>query len=360
MAILGRRQRSDLLRVLRLLAPGTILRDGLDNVLRARTGGLIVLADPEQLEGMLGGGIPLDVDITPAILYELGKMDGAIVLDGNGRRARYANVQLLPDPVIPSKETGIRHRTAERVARQTGALVIAISQRRDVITVYQGELRYQLQDLVVILAKANQALQTLDKYSHVLDESLNSLAALEFEDLVTLQDVTRVLRRTEMVLQLGQLIETYIAELGSEGRLIAMQRRELVGGADREGLSVVRDYLHIESTHLAEEVYDTIHELAASDSLTPGHIAQALGYESTTNLLEMFVSPRGYRVLSRVPRLPNTVVDNIVRRFGSLQRILSADAAELDEVEGVGEIRARAVIEGLQRYQQQVFLDRRV
>lgn len=354
--------RADLRRVrelLKLVAPGTPLREGLEHILHARTGALIVLGDGPEVLAMINGGFALDVEFSPGLLYELAKMDGAIVLDAAARRIRYANVQLVPDPAIPSAETGIRHRTAERVARQAGVTVIAISRRRDVITVYRRDVKYPLQDLVVVMARANQALQTLEKYAGVLAESLNNLTVLEFEDLVTLHDVATVLRRVELVLRLGEEIELYAAELGTEGRLIALQRDELVDDAEKQGRLLVADYAHPRLAGDPDGVYRQLHEALAEEDPGPAEVARLLGYGGP-NALEAPVAPRGYRILHKIPRLPHAVVANLVQRFGSLQRILGASPDELDEVEGVGEARARAIREGLQRIQEQAFFGRRV
>lgn len=355
----GRAEIRRLREILKPLAPGTPLREGLEHILHARTGALIVVGDGPEVLGMINGGVPLDVEFSPGLLYELAKMDGAIILDASLRRILYANVQLMPDPSIPSGETGIRHRTAERVARQAGVLVIAISRRRDVITVYRKDVKYELQDLVVVLAKANQALQTLEKYAIVLRESLNNLTVLEFEDLVTLHDVVTVLRRVEMVRRLGEEIELYVTELGTEGRLIAMQRDELVDDAEEQGRLIVADYVHPKLDRHPHAVYEELHEALAEGDLSPADVARLLGHVGP-NPLELTVAPRGYRILHKIPRLPQAVIANLVARFGTLQRVLGASPDELDEVEGVGEARARAIREGLQRIQEQAFFGRRV
>src|SRR5690554_914458 len=150
--------------VLKLVAPGTALREGLENVLRAKTGALIVLGETPEMLAILDGGFRMDSEFSPANLYELAKMDGAIILSRDARKILHVNTMLLPDATIPSTETGIRHRTAERVAKSTGLLTISISQRRNIITLYKGNVKYPLKDISVILSKANQALQTLDKY----------------------------------------------------------------------------------------------------------------------------------------------------------------------------------------------------
>lgn len=347
------------LKTLRILAPGTPLREGLENVLRARTGGLIVLGDTPEVMKLCEGGFRIDTDATPANLYELSKMDGAIILTSDARKIVYVNVQLVPDPTVPSFETGIRHRTAERVARQTGELVIAISQRRNIISLYRGPIKYILRDISVILNKANQAIQTLEKYKAVLDRASVSLSALEFEDLVTLFDVCGVLQRAEMVGRIIKEIERYISELGSEGRLISMQLDELRTNVDEEGLAIVRDYLVPSDGLTPEQTRARLTALSNDDLLDLQVVAQQLGYGANANL-DLSVSPRGVRILQRIPRLPSAVVDNLVDHFGALQRILAATIDQLDDVEGIGEVRARAIKDGLRRLRDQMLLDRHV
>ncbi|MFM1654430.1 DNA integrity scanning diadenylate cyclase DisA [Brevibacillus sp. B_LB10_24] len=345
--------------VLRLVAPGSPLREGLENVLRAKTGALIVIGFGQEMKNMIDGGFSINCEFTPAHLYELAKMDGAIILSEDVRRILYANTQLLPSQQIPSMETGTRHRTAERVAKQTNHLVIAISQRRNIITLYRGNFRYALKDIGVILTKANQAVQTLEKYKSVLDQSLTNLGALEFEELVTLSEVVAVMQRIEMVLRVKEEIIKYINELGVEGRLISMQLVELVANIEEEAYLLIRDYsrdLQVDGYRvLAEMKKMPSEELRDSTSLI-----QLLGYSANTNPLEELVSPRGYRILSKIPRLPSGIVVNLVDHFHNLPRIMMATIEELDEADGVGEVRARAIKDGLKRIQEQVFIDRHI
>lgn len=344
--------------ILKLVAPGKPLREGLENVLRAKTGALIVLGYNHNIMNIIDGGFSINADFTPAHLYELAKMDGAIILSADGKKILFANTQLIPDTSIPSSETGIRHRTAERVAKQTGQLVVSISQRRNVITLYQGDLRYTLRDISVILTKANQALQTLEKYKAVLDQALTNLGALEFEEMVTLQEVVMVIQRIGMVLRIKAEINTYINELGSEGRLISMQLEELVSNLEEETLLLLKDYCR-EKTD-PEQVLTEIKQLAQEELLLPNAIVRLLGYTGSVNVQEETVSPRGYRLLSKIPRLPVTIVNNIVEKFHDLPKTISASIEDLDEVDGVGEIRARAIKEGLTRLQEQMYIDRHI
>src|SRR5690349_19479226 len=158
------RRDPQLLSALERIAPGTELRQAIDDVIRSHEGALIVIGDPDALSFLYSGGMQLDLPFTPQLLYELSKMDGAIVVDSKVSKLAYANVQLMPDPTIPSNETGTRHRTAERVAKQTGALVISISQQRSTISVFRGSERYQLDAVTDVLAKTNQAIATLGTY----------------------------------------------------------------------------------------------------------------------------------------------------------------------------------------------------
>jgi diadenylate cyclase len=347
------------MKALEMIAPGTALREGIESILHARTGGLIVIGEPEDLSFLNSGGIKLEIDYTPAFLYQVAKMDGAIILNANATKIAMANVQLMPDPTILSHETGTRHRTAERVSKQTDALVIAVSQRREVVSLYVDGVKYILADIPVMLAKANQALATLDKYRTRLDQVSMRLTALEFEGGATLHDVLTVLQRSELVTRMAVEIERYIVELGSEGRLIEMQLEETMVGAAAEKAALVRDYLSGYSDETAfAGALEEIGRLAHQDLLDFGRLAELLSYDRKLNTLDYPVSPRGYRVLGRIPRLPKLVVSQIVGEFGGLDELLAATDSELEAVEGVGEIRAKDIREGLRRLQEINLVDR--
>ena len=344
--------------ILQLVAPGTQFREGLENVLRAKTGALIVVGYSPEVMQIVDGGFSIDCEYSPSNLYELAKMDGAIILSEDMKRILYANTQLVPEPTIPSKETGIRHRTAERVAKQTGKLVISISQRRNIITLYQGNLRYTLKDMGVILTKANQAIQTLEKYKAVLDQAFTNLGASEFEELVTLHEVSNVMQRAEMVLRVKAEIQRYINELGTEGRLISMQLEELVGDTDFEAMLLVKDYCKECTDEKVKEIMAGLKRLSSEELLEPQNLIRLLGYPYSSSMMDEPIAPRGYRLLHKVPRLPSVIIQNLVDRFGRLPHILMATIEELDEVDGIGEVRARAIKDGLKRIQEQLFIDR--
>ncbi|MEA4883556.1 MAG: DNA integrity scanning diadenylate cyclase DisA [Clostridia bacterium] len=339
-------------RIFHVVAPGTALNEGLENILRARTGGLIVVGDTPEMMQAVRGGFRLDAEFTPAALYELAKMDGAIILSPNADRIMYANVTLATDPDIPSRETGLRHSTAERIAKMTGQLVIAISQRRSVITVYAGHTRYVLRDIGVVLAKANQALQTMANYRDSLSKALAGLTALEFVEEVTIIDVVRVLQRYELMRRVADEVSDYIAELGLEGRLVRIQADEIVAGTLEEVLFVAMDYIPEGGQAEAERLLHTVADWSFDEVLDLSLLSRALTRNPSISL-ESGASPRGYRALSKIARLPVSVVQNVVQGFGSLKVIRAASVEELDEVDGIGEVRARAVREGLARLRDQ-------
>ena len=342
------------------IAPGTALRDGLERILRGRTGALIVLGNDRTVDSVSTGGFTLDVPFTATGLRELAKMDGAIILDRDASRILRAAVHLMPDPAIYSEETGTRHRTADRLARQTGLPVISVSQSMQIIAVYVDETRYVLEDSGQILSRANQALATLERYKLRLDEVSSTLSALEIEDLVTVRDVAVVAQRLEMVTRIAREIEDYVVELGSDGRLLSLQLEELVTGVDIERELVVRDYLPTgRRTRSAPEVLEEIEALSPTDLVDVAAVARAVGL-GTSEHLDAAVSPRGYRLLAKVPRLPAAVVERLVEHFGSLQKLLSASIDDLQLVDGVGELRARSVREGLSRLAESSILERYV
>ena len=357
-AELEARQEPRLVRALEMVAPGTAVREGLDNIVQARTGALICIGESEELSFLLSGGVKLDVDYTPQILYQLAKMDGAIILSANATKVLWANVQLMPDPTILSLETGTRHRTAERTSKQTDALVIAISQDRGVVSLYLDGAKYILEDIPVVLAKANQALATLDKYRSRLDQVSTRLTALEFEGGVTLHDVLTVLQRSELVTRMAVEIERYIVELGAEGRLIEMQLEETMVGVAADKAALARDYVVDPSEEAFAQVLDTLARLPHQDLLDFGRLAELLGYDRKLNTLDHPVSPRGHRILGRIPRLPRLVVHTIVDEFSGLDEIIAATDGELESVEGVGDMRAKDIREGLRRLQEINLVDR--
>ncbi|MDX6470863.1 MAG: diadenylate cyclase [Gaiellaceae bacterium] len=340
------------------VAPGTSLRQAIDDVIRSREGALIVVGDPQELSFLYSGGIRLDTPFRPQLLYELAKMDGAIIVDEGVKRLAWANVQLMPDPTIPSEETGTRHRTAERVAKQTGALVVTVSQRREVVSIFVGPLRYQLDPVADVLGKTNQALGTLDTYRQRLEQVLLRLTALEFQNAVTLDDVLVVLQRAAMTTRIAGRIRRDCIELGVEGRLILMQLEELVGKVPADRDAIVRDY------HATGGEAEVAVALAGLDAMRYRDLrefellAELLGYDRGVEPLDRSVAPRGFRVLSHIPRLSEAVVRRVVDHLGTLDSVARASQRDLEAVDGVGAVRAREIREGLRRLQEHNLVDR--
>jgi diadenylate cyclase len=344
-------------------APGTALRDGLERIVRGNTGGLIVLGMDKTVESLCTGGFVLDVEFTATRLRELCKLDGALILDKDITKILRAGVQLVPDSTIPTEETGTRHRTADRVSKQVGFPVISVSQSMRVIALYVDGQRRVLEDSATILSRANQALATLERYKLRLDEVAGTLSALEIEDLVTVRDVTAVAQRLEMVRRIATEIAEYVVELGTDGRLLALQLDELISGVDPERELVARDYvpeLTGRRPRTVTEVLTDLDSLPQSGLIELTTVARALGYTGSPESLDAAVSPRGFRLLAKVPRLPNSVIERLVDHFGSLQKLLAASVDDLQAVDGVGEARARSIREGLSRLAESSILERYV
>jgi diadenylate cyclase len=340
------------------VAPGTGLRDGLERILRAHTGALIVLGESATVEQVSSSGFRIDEDFTPQRLSELAKMDGAMVVSSDASKIVRANVHLVPDPSIPTMESGTRHRTAERVARQTGFPVVAVSQSMHIVTLYVDSVKWVLEEVPAVLTRANQALQTLERYKQRMNEVASNLLAMEVEDLATLRDVITVAQRIEMVLRIANEVEALVLELGSEGRLMRMQLEELMGGVDNERRMLVRDHIAQRRARSLENVLNELSGLSPEDLLDQTAIARVLGYPTTTEALDAASSPRGYRIMSKIPPLPASVVDRVVAAFGRLPKVMAASIDDLLAIEGVGAARASLVKDGLIRLAESSILDR--
>jgi len=343
---------------LTMVAPGQPLREGLDRILQANMGGLIVVGDGPEVLAICSGGFLLDAEFSPQRLSELAKMDGAIILAPDASRIARANVHLVPNPNVPTSETGTRHRTAERVARSIAVPVISVSEDLSVIAVYYGPIKHPLELTARLLNRANQALQTLERYKNRLDAVAGTLTALEVENLVTVRDVVTVLQRTEMVRRIAEEIERYIIEAGSDGRLVRLQLEELMGGVEDDRRLVIQDYSHTGEKWNLSEAMEALSQLTTEEILDLRAVTSVLHLPSGGAELDFPLQPKGYRLLHRIPRMPEAVIEAIVARFGTLDKILDADVKDLDEVEGVGASRARAIKENLLRVAEGTGFDR--
>ncbi|HVL98093.1 MAG TPA: DNA integrity scanning diadenylate cyclase DisA [Egibacteraceae bacterium] len=346
-----------MLAVLQKVAPGTALREGIDRIIRAGKGAIIVLGNTAQVDALVSGGFRMDTKFTAQRLSEIAKMDGAIVLDEDVERIIYANVHLVPDPSIPTAETGTRHRTAERVARQTSKPVISVSESMRTVTLYIDSAKQSLEEISSILFRANQALATLERYRTRLDEVSSALSALEIENVVSLRDALTVVQRAEMVRRISDEIEAYVAELGTDGRLLQLQLDELMAGVQSERVLVVRDYMPDRRRRM-ETVLAALDQVPPQELLDLENLARVIGFDIGEDGIDQALQPRGYRLLSRIPRLPDRTIDRLVLRFGNLPRLMEASLADLDDVEGIGETRARTIREGLTRLAESSILER--
>jgi diadenylate cyclase len=337
---------------LAMVAPGTALRDGLERIVRGNTGALIVLGCDLVVREICSGGFELDAAFSATRLRELAKMDGAVVLDQSGSRILRAAVQLVPDPRLPTQESGTRHRTAERVARQTGFPVITVSKSMRTIAVFMASERYMLEDSATLLTRAHQALATLERYKRRLDDAASALSAREIEDRATVGDIAVVAQRLEMVSRVADEIAGFLVELGTDAGLLGMQLEELTAGTARERDLLLRDYAPEPSP-----APDRLALLGADELLDMAAVAAAIGVGAGEGL-DQHVTARGYRLLGQIPRLPQAVADTLIEHFGGLQKLLSASAQDLRRVEGLEPALATSVREGLSRLAESALMER--
>ncbi|MGM0509159.1 MAG: DNA integrity scanning diadenylate cyclase DisA [Fusobacteriota bacterium] len=340
---------SKLREILKSIAPGTEIRKGLDNILKAETGALIVIEENKELENLMDGGFLINTEYNPQKIYELAKMDGAIILNKDMNEILYANIQLQTDGRYKTTESGTRHRTAERVAKQTDNLTIAISQRRSMITIYKGNIKYKLRKVVDIISEVSQAVKTLERYKSVLNKSLNNLTIMEYDDLVTLYEVTMTIQRFQMLFRIADELDRYIAEAGSEGRLIKMQLEEILIGTEEEMKNLVRDYYNDKKDKKVSDILKEISELSQEELLEYRNISYILGYSKDYDALDNNIIPKGYRLLGKILKLTSQNVENIITEFGRINEILEADIEDLAEIKGITRFKARSIKNGLSR-----------
>jgi len=349
---------ASMLSALATVAPGTPLREGLDRILQAGKGALIVVGDGPEVLQICSGGFLLDAEFSPQRLSELAKMDGAIVVAPDASRIARANVHLVPDPSVPTSETGTRHRTAERVARLVDVPVLSVSEDMGVITLYRHDQKHTFETIARLYSRANQALSTLERYRSRLDDVSATLNTFEIEDAATGRDVVHVLQRLEMVRRIAEEIDGYVVELGADGRLVLLQLGELMGGVADDRHAVLCDYIDPSAGWTPEKALFALSELPADGLLEPKAVAKAVRLARLGDDLDGRVQAKGYRLLGRIPRLPDAIVARIVGQFGSLCKLFEATVSDLCQVEGVGEGRAASVREGLDRLAESSRLDR--
>ncbi|WP_320047107.1 DNA integrity scanning diadenylate cyclase DisA [uncultured Ilyobacter sp.] len=353
------KNKENLVDILSSVTPGTLLREGLDNILDAGTGALLVIGIDENIEAMLDGGFFINCEYNSQRIYELAKMDGAIVLDDMAERILYANVHMQPDKNYTTDESGTRHRTAQRIAKQCNKLVIAISEKRNRITLYKGELRYKLRDIGEIMTEATQAIKTFERYKTVLDKALANLTIMEFDDLATLYEVTTILQRFEMIFRIKQEVRNYVAELGVEGRLINLQLEELLQGLKDEKMNFIKDYYNNEKGELdINHINLELDKLTDEELLEQQKLSFILGYGKTYSTLDNKVSTKGYRILGKITRLNKRDIEKLITEYDDLASIKDASVEDLYEIRGISKFKARSIKNGLKRLKFTLELER--
>ena len=343
---------------LTMISPGTTIREAISFILQSGAGALLCFGPPKRTTDLSEGGVRLDTPCTAQLLYELSKMDGAILLNQDGSRILYANRFLKPKSSIPTQETGTRHRAAERMARQAKCAVVAVSESRATVTLFIHDRRKVMDSVSSLLDKTSQIVQTLEKFIASLDQSMTDLSSREFQDMVTIFDVCRVIQRYERVNRVAAELDPYVLQLGTEGRLIEMRLTELLIPVEEAEL-VVRDYCRDKARMTPGRIQERLAGMSQQDLLNLGSISQLLGFSSDLRSVDTYLSSRGYRMLTQTHRLTPQVIDHLVQRFGTLQQILRAPKEDLVEVEGVGEVLAERIRVSLNLLQNQLVLDRR-
>lgn len=346
-----------LLSKIKMLAPGTKLRRALDDILKAKFGALILFADDiQKYENILQGGFRFDINFAPEKIYELAKMDGAIIMDQEASKIWGANIHLVPDPSIPTAETGTRHRTAERVARQTECMVIAVSHRRGVITVYYKTNKYLLNDTSFLIPRVSQALNTLDKYRENFDKLLVQSDLEEFSNHYPLRQVVEILMKGVEILKIREQIEPYLIELGIEGKLAKMQLDEIVSDLEPMLITFVMDYSNRDITE--DESRNILVGLRNLKELTPLLTARTIGYEiiNLSQMEDAFIITKGYRFLIYSARVPMALAHNIVMVFKNINQMANATLETLKSVDGLGQKRAAAILDVIDAYKQRRYL----
>jgi diadenylate cyclase len=339
----------ELLAALAKVAPGQSLRDGLDRVLQANKGALIIVGDGPEVLNICSGGFLLDAAFSPQRLSELAKMDGAIILAGDASRIARANVHLVPDPNVPTSETGTRHRTAERVARSIDVPVIAVSEGQRAISVYVGEDKHPLSSTSMLLDRANQGLQTLQRYRVRLDRGAAELTTLEVEDVVSLRDIVNHLQLLETMVRISAEVEADIVELGADGRLVALQLEEVMEDVVEQRRLIIRDYVREDDDWTVDDVVAGLMALSTEDVSDDVQVGALLHLPPGEMDLNTALVPRGFRMLSSIPRLPSRVITDIVDAFGNLPKIMRASEDDFVNAVALHPDVALSVKEGLRR-----------
>lgn len=343
-----------LLQVLEATAPGTQLRHAINSIVDLGRGGLLVIAPEEKAKEVVQSCFDLHTEMTPPRIVELSKMDRAIVIDEDLKTILYANAYLVPDPSVTSGETGTRHLTAEKVAKQLEVPAIAVSASKGRVTVYFGEHRHTLMDIITLTARANQALRILEQYRVTFDDLSRELTALEMEGRVLPYHIANFIQTIIQMLAIEEDIEEIFIELGEEKELMELQLDWLMLDVIDDLELIVRDFKM--NRRMPDNIVEDFRNLSPEDLLSTEKIIEILGYDTGEEALDEPIDSRGYRVLNQIPRIPLAIIERLVKHFGSMRNTISASEDDLMEVKGIAEVRARAIRLGLQRLKRSLML----
>lgn len=333
------------IRLIKMVAPGTSLRTGIEYIVQAQIGGLIALGVPKK-KGIMEAGFEHNKEFSPNALYEISKMDGAVIITKNADKILFSNVHLHPTTKIHSLETGTRHRVAERFAKETGQSIIAISKKRNVVTVFSGSIKYSLKYIPELLSEVSQAMNTYEQYTKSMRQYYANVTISEIKGVVTVGDVVTAVIKYMTMNRILRVIERKITELGGAGTILKMRLDELSTNI-REGDYLIKDYITEEYLDSENEIFTMLDMFTEFGYLEPLNILTVLGYEKNLSAMDQRVEPRGYRILYKIPKIPENIIQKIIEKFGSFQKIFAASQKELVEVEGIGDVRATLIKEGI-------------
>ena len=320
------------------LLPGEPLRKGVDLIADKKSGALIVIGTSNKLDKISSGGINLkNCEYSPEMLSELAKMDGAIIVDESVSTILKANVHLNPSDSLQTSETGTRHRTAERVSIETNLKVIAVSEESSAIKVFHNMKVNELEAPAMILGRVNESLQSVDRMRRRFDEVLLELGELEIEDTITNQQALTVIQRGELLTRLANQVKNEAENLGEEAGIVMIQIESLESGVENTLSLVLKDHLRSKKYRNIKKVKSEISNLSYEELNTISHLGSVLLMEP----LDEISTPRGFRVLARLPGLPENLHDSLIQKFKTLPRLLGAPTEKLFQVDGIGRNRAQ-------------------
>jgi diadenylate cyclase len=320
------------------LLPGEPLRIGVDLIADKKSGALIVIGSSAKLDKISSGGVDLiDCEYSPEMLSELAKMDGAIIVDEFVTKILKANVHLNPSDTLNTTQTGTRHRTAERTAEETNLTVITVSEESSLVKVFTNSETTELEEPSVILGRVNESLHSVDRMRRRFDDAVAELGELEIENSLSNQQVLEVIQRGELLTRLAKQVRSEALRLGGEAGLVLIQIDSLESGVTNTLNLVLKDHLPPKKYRNIVKAIDEISRQSYEQLNDIDYLGSVLGKLPLDDLS----TSKGYRVLARLPNLPENLHDSIIQKFKTLPKLLSASPEKLYEIEGIGRGRAQ-------------------